>query len=163
MRENSSRPRSSTPNQYSPEGPGQQPPLSNERFCARGSYGAISGANSASRTKRPTSAKPTSAPGFRRRRCHASRQSPLGASSWTSRASISARLTGTPAVRRSRVADPWVDDRVHDVDDQVDEHEDDRDEQDPALQDGKVAHPDRVHEPGADPRPGENRFREHGS
>src|SRR4029450_13403635 len=78
------------------DGPGQQPFAINSRCCSFGSYGASHGAKRAANTKTPTKTKPTIAPGFRISRCHASRQSPLGASSWISVASISATLTREP-------------------------------------------------------------------
>src|SRR4029450_1961754 len=112
------------------DGPGQQPFAINSRCCSFGSYGASHGAKRAANTKTPTKTKPTIAPGFRISRCHASRQSPLGASSWISVASISATLTSD----LSRVPNPGVDERVGDVHDQVDENEDEGEEQDPALQ-----------------------------
>ena len=54
---------------------GQHVPPSRGRSCSSGSYGAISGAKIAMKTKIPTRAKPTIAPGLRRSRDQASRQS----------------------------------------------------------------------------------------
>ena len=84
MRENSSRPSWSTPRRCALDGPGQQPLTIRSRFVSCGSCVAISGAKIAQATKIATSTNPTTAPGFRISRYHASRQSPLGASSWIS-------------------------------------------------------------------------------
>ena len=94
MRESSSRPSWSTPNQCADDGPGQQPFVISARFCSSGSYGAINGAKIATRTNIATKTKPTIAPRLWRSRRHASRQSPpVGVSSVKVCASISARLT----------------------------------------------------------------------
>src|SRR5581483_10669224 len=128
----------STPSRWCTDGPEQQPFATSDRCCARGSSGAIQGANAATTTKAPTRQKPTTAAGFRISRDQASRhRPPPPTSSATSTASSSTVLILDPG-GRSRVADPRVDHRVREVDEQVHEHEDDRDEEDPALQDRVV-------------------------
>src|ERR687895_173918 len=102
----------------------------------------MGGAKIAVSTKIATSANPTIAPGLRTRRCQASRQSPLGASSWISLLSSSATYT-------SAHPDARVEEGVRDVDEQVHEHEDDRDEKDSALENRVVAVLDRLREPRA--------------
>src|ERR687891_43562 len=97
----------------------------------------MSGAKIAVNTKIATSAKPTIAPGFRTRRCQASRQSPLGASSWIS-------LLSSSATDMSAHPDPRVEEGVRDVDEQVHDDEDD-----PALQDRIVTVLYRLREPRA--------------
>src|ERR687891_125368 len=100
----------------------------------------MSGAKIAVNTKIATSAKPTIAPGFRTRRCQASRQSPLGASSWIS-------LLSSSATDTSAHPDARVEEGVGDVDEQVHDDEDPRDEEDSALEDWVVAVLDRLREP----------------
>src|SRR6478609_5853188 len=121
IRESSSRPSVSTPSRCARDGPHGQPWITAFRSCSFGLCGAMTGAKIASRRKVPTSAKPAIAPGFRRNRYHASPHSPpLGPSSYeTSAASISAMLIGLG----SRVADPRVDERIREIDEQVHEHE----------------------------------------
>src|SRR6187431_2763059 len=113
----------------------------------------MSGANTAVRTNRATRANPTSAPGFRMRRYHASPQSPLGPSIWIS-------LVSSSATDTSAHPDPRIEVRVRDVDDEVHEDEDEGHEEDPALEDGVVAVLDRACEPRPHPGDGEDRLRE---
>src|ERR671919_1872230 len=109
----------------------------------------MSGAKIAVRTKIATSTNPTIAPGFRTRRCHASRQSPLGASSWIS-------LLSSSATDTSAHPDARIEEGVRDVDEQVHEDEDDRNEEDSALENRVVAVLDRLREPRPHAGDGEN-------
>src|ERR687885_2750528 len=107
-----------------------------------------------------TRTAPRMAAGLRTRRRNASRQSPpVGASSATSWASSSATLTPTA----SRVTNPRVDDRVRDVHDQVHDDEDEGEEEDPALEHRVIAVEDRVPEPRAHARVGEDGLRQDGA
>ena len=69
------------------------------------------------------------------------------------------------AARRSwsRHADPWVEDRVTDVNEEIDDDVDDRDEQRDALDHDVVASVDRVEDGLADPREVEDRLRQDGA
>src|SRR5437868_6930171 len=118
--------------------------------------GRRTGASTAAATKQSTKKAPTIAPGFRISRRQASLQSPLGASSWISRASSSTTDT-------SAVPDPRVDDRVREVDDQVHDYEDEGEEQDPPLEHRIVAAEDRVSQPRAHSRVREDRLGENGA
>src|SRR5436190_12014665 len=107
-------------------------------------------------TKRKTKKAPRIAAGLRIRRRNASCQRPpVAVSSAISWASISAMLTGesfrpfpprerAEGERRSRVANPRIDERVREVDEQVDEDEDDCQEEDPALENRVIPVEDRV-------------------
>src|SRR6266849_3907815 len=155
----SSRPSWSTPSQCCDDGPGQQLAPSAFRFTSFGEYGALSGAKIEITTKAQTRKKPTSAPGFRRRRDQASTHSPpVAASSWIPRASSSAT-----DIAASAQPDARVDDRIQGVHDQVDDDEHDGEEEDAALQDRVVAVEDRILEPAADAGPREHRLRQHRS
>src|SRR5664279_5651131 len=118
------------------------------RSCARGSCGASSGANSATRMKRATRTKPMIAPGLRRSRRNASDQRPP----WPSNANSLDSSSATDTLLLPSEPDAGVDQAVRDVDEQVHEHDDDRDEQDPALDHRVVPVADRLSEPRADAR-----------
>src|SRR6476469_4088646 len=129
MRDSSSRPRSSTPSRCCADGPGQQPLMIRLRSCARGSYGASSGAKIATKMKIATRTQPAIAPGLWRSRRNASDQSPPWLSSCSSLDSSSA----TDTLLLPPEADARIDQAVRDVDEQVHEDDDDGDEEDAAL------------------------------
>ena len=116
----------------------------------------MSGAKIAMTTMQPRMTNPTMAPGLRRSRSHASAQSPL-AGPLLERDFAGFELGDAHLLE----PDPRVEDAVGEVDEQVDEDDDDGDEEDAALDDGVVARLDRVDQPGADAREGEDRLGEH--
>jgi hypothetical protein len=59
------------------------------------------------------------------------------------------------------VANPRIDDPIDEIDDQVDADDDGRDQQDAPLQRWIIAPADRIDEPIADARPGEDGLRQH--
>ena len=123
---------------------------------ARGSLGASSGANSATRMKSATSTKPMMALGFRLSRRNASDQSPP----CPFHRDLDRFELGDGHRPLPPSPDARVDQRVRDVHQQVHEHDDDRHEQDAALDHGVVAVGDRLLQPRADPRIREDRLRE---
>src|SRR5206468_3432991 len=75
-----------------------------------------------------------------------------------SRAAPGAAEASAVASRRVLGADAGIEDAVEQIDEQVDAHERERQDEDPGLDDGIVAHEDRLHGEPADARPGEDRL-----
>ena len=155
MRENSSRPSASRPNQWSRRRAGAAASRQRERDPVRAGRTGRSAARRAPQRRTRRRGRSRRA----RRGCGAAaarrraRGRPRRSRARSSLASISATLK-TSRIRGLRK-------RVRDVDDQVDEHEHERDEEDPALQHGVVSRLDRLDEPGADPGPGKHGLGQH--
>src|ERR1035437_1560320 len=119
-----------------------------------GSYGDMYGARIAPATKTVMKNRPMRAGPLRSRRRRASCHRPRLARA----VGAMARPVG---VAISAVPDPWVQERVPDVHDQIHRHEDHGEDQDQRLDDDEVVVLDRGDHPGAHAVPAEDRFGQH--
>src|SRR5450756_1061249 len=79
------------------------------------------------------------------------------------RATGAEKTVSTALDSASAIANPRIDEGVHDIHHQVDKYEQRREGQHDPLHQGVVAREDGVYQQLADPRPAENRLCEHGA
>src|ERR1700722_9950361 len=144
----------------------QEPPFSHtggartaSRNCSIGEWGATIFAASAKRTMMAKTASPITAPRFSRNAA----QNDARGEGCSRTAAASSPIGVVIAATSAAMADPWIDDAIDEIDNQIDEDDDGRDEQNAALERWIIAPADRIDQPMADPRPGEDRFRQHGA
>src|SRR5438309_2020624 len=121
-----------------------------------GSYGAISGAKSATRITRPTMTIPTAAS----RMCHNRRMKsrtgapPAGVNdrSTATRTIPPAALSTGSSCPALRIGDPWIEFGVEEVGDQIGDDPRQGEEEDDALHNREIPREDVVHDEAADAR-----------
>src|SRR5580692_12018200 len=153
MRESMSRPSASVPS-----GKAQLPPsyqaggsFTDSRNCSSGECGARTSAKIAVKTISERMTRPATAPLFSRKEAQNSAKLE----------GCAAELKGAARVTSAAMTDPWVDGAIEHVDEKVDDDHYRRDQHDAALQGGIIAARDRIDQPMADARPGEDIFGEH--
>src|ERR1700722_18432496 len=142
----------------------QEPPFSHtggartaSRNWSIGEWGATTFAVSARRTMMAKTASPITAPRFSRNAA----QNDASGEGCARTAAASSPIGLVSAATSAAMADPGIDDSVDEIDDQIDQDDDGGDEQNAALQRWIIAPANGVDEPMADPRPGEDRLRQH--
>src|SRR5271167_4288467 len=105
----------------------------------------------------PKTARPKTAPRFSRKAA----QNDASGEGWARTAAASSPIGALSAAASAAMTDPRIDHAVDEIDQQIDADDDGRDQHHPALERRIVAPADRIDEPVADARPGEDGLRQH--